>query len=165
MKQFFNRTIRVVQLDTSVYLEIKEDPSALGSAVVLLILSSIATGVGSVEGYVEKIPMAILTACAAWVIWVLFIYLLGARLFPQANTQTNLSAVIRVIGFASAPGILKLLAFFPAFSGITLFGATIWLLAATTVAAQAVLHYPNLKRAFAISFFGWILYQWLLFQI
>jgi len=165
MQQFINRVIRAIRLDPNVYLEIKENRTALGQALILILFSSIATGVGSVGGYVEKIPMAILTTCAAWMIWICFIYIFGARFFPERDTQTDLSTLIRTIGFASAPGILKSLAFFPAVSGIILFGATVWMLGATAVATQGALGYTSFPRALGLSFTGWILYQWLLFQI
>ncbi len=165
MMQFVNRVVRTLQLDPDVYLEIKENRRTLGQAVILITLSAMATGIGSVGGYVEKIPMAMLTASGAWIIWALFIYVLGARIFPAPDTKTNLSVLIRVIGFASAPGILKSLAFFPAVSGIVAFGATVWILGTTAIATQVVLRYASFPHALGISFSGWILYQWLLFQI
>lgn len=165
MKQFLTRISATIQLDPNAYSKIREQKVSLSQAMLLVFLSSIATAVGSVGGYVEKIPMAILTACAGWMIWALFIYILGARIFPEPATQTDIRTVMGFIGFASTPGILKLLAFFPAISGIILFGATIWMLAATVVATQQVFNYQSFPRALAITVSGWIIYQFLLFQI
>ncbi|MEC4678126.1 MAG: hypothetical protein VST69_05170 [Nitrospirota bacterium] len=165
MKQFLDRVLAVIQLEPLAYLEIKENKAPLTQAMFLLFLSSTATALGSVEGYVEKIPMAILTACAAWIAWGLLIYVLGTRIFRTPETQVDLITVMRLVGFASAPGILKALAFIPAVSGIILFGTSIWILGTTTIASQQALSYKSFPRALGVTLMSWLVYQFLLFQI
>ncbi len=165
MKQFLDRVISSIQLDPLAFGEIIENKAPLKHAMILVFLSSLATALGSVGGYLEKIPMAILTACAAWMAWGLVIYVLSSLISRKAETQTDLITFIRVIGFASTPGILKGLAFIPAVSGIISVGATIWIFATTALATQQTLHNKSLPRALAITFAGWLVYQFLLFQI
>jgi len=165
MKQFLDRVLAAIQLEPSAYLEIKENKAPLTQAMLLVLLSSTATALGSVGGYVEKIPMAILTACTAWIAWGLLIYLIGARILRKPETQVDLITVMRVVGFASAPGILKALAFLPAVSGIILFGTSIWILGTTTLATQQALSYKSFPRALGVTLAAWTAYQFILFQI
>ncbi len=165
MKQFSDRVLAAIQLEPLAYQEIKENKAPLTQAMFLLFLSSTATALGSVGGHVEKIPMAILTACAAWITWGLLIYVLGTRILKKPETQVDLVTVMRVVGFASAPGILKALAFIPAVSGIILFGTSIWILGTTTLATQQALNYKSFPRALGLTLATWVVYQFLLFQI
>lgn len=162
---FFDRLIRAIQLDPHVFLEVAEDKSSFASAMAIALFSSVATGIGGVGGYVEKIPLAIFLAFAGWTTWTISIYMIGARLLPAQETKVSLSAVFRATGFASAPGLLRFLAYFPAFSVIVTLGATLWMLGATLVAVQQVLHYQSMPRTVGVSFIGWVVYQWLLITI
>lgn len=162
MQKFSNRVVRAIQLDPKVYLEIKEDRSSIVQATPLILLSSIASGIGSVGGYTEKIPLATLLAFIGWLVWPTLIYLFGTRFFPESETKTDLASVFRVTWFAGTPELLKLLAFSPAVSGIILFGATVWTFGATVIATQQVLNYRSVPRSMTISLMGWIFYQWVI---
>ena len=162
---FFKRLIRVIQLDPQVFLEVSDDKSSLAPAIAVAFLSNVAAGVGGVGGHVRKIPLAIVFAFSGWIIWAVSIYLIGAKLFPAQKTSARLSAVFSVVGFASAPGFLKLLAFFPPFSAIVTLGATFWMFGTTLVAAQKALHYQSLPRTIGVVFVGWVVYQWFLITI
>lgn len=163
MRTFSKRVVRAIQLDPTVYLEIKEDKSSMAQATILILLSSIASGIGSVGGYTEKIPLATLLAFIGWFVWPTSIYLFGARFFPEPETKTDLASVFRVTWFAGIPELLKLLAFSPAVSGIILFGATVWTFGATVIATQQVLNYRSVPRSISISLIGWIFYQGIIF--
>jgi hypothetical protein len=165
MKQFFSRISGTIQLEPKAYLEVKENHNALKQAIMLALLSSISTAIGSVGGYLEKIPMGLLTACGAWGLWITCLYIFGTWFFPEPGKKTNLKALISVMGFASIPGMLKLFAFLPAVSGIILFGATVWMVAASAVATQQAFNYNSFPRAIGVSFAAWIVYQFMLFQI
>ena len=160
---FFRRMLRAVQFEPQLFLEVANEKRLLGQAMVVVVLSSIASGIGSVGGRTEEIPMAIVYAFGGWMVWSFSVYLIGARLLPARETDTTLRAVLCATGFASAPGLLRLLAFFPPFTAIVLFGATLWMLGTTLVAAQQVLRYRSLPRTIGVSLLGWLIYQWTLF--
>jgi len=162
---FFNRVMRAIQVEPTVFRELAEEKSSLIPTLLMAFLSSIATGIGSVGGHVEKIPQAIGIAFLGWLLWVFLTYVLGARCFPEQKPRISLRAIYCAAGFASAPGLLRLLGYFPVFSVIIAFGATLWMFAATLVAMKEVLHYKNIPRTLGVSIVGWLVYQWLLITI
>ncbi len=165
MTRFINQVIRVLQLDPLVYSEIDRDRSPLIQALILAGLSSIGSGVGNSAGYPGRIFYLSSATFGAWTIWAILIYVLGTKIFPEAETKTDMLSILRVTGFAATPGLIKLLAYLPAFSGIILFGATIWILGGTVVATKQVLHYHSMPRAIGITLLSWICYQLILFQL
>ena len=161
---FSKYIIGAIQLDPATYSDISSDPSVLKQAMVLALLSSVATGIGNVGGYPERIPLASAFALLAWLAWVLLIYLLGAKVFRETGTQTDIGALFRIAGFASLPGLLRLLAYFPPFSAIVSGGATIWMTAMMVVGVKAAFSYPRMSPAVGATLLSWPLYQWLLLQ-
>ncbi|MFQ5587538.1 MAG: hypothetical protein ACE5F7_01750 [Nitrospiria bacterium] len=164
MQRFFNRVIRVLQLDPTVYSEIGNDPAALRQSMILVGLSSLSTGIGNSGGYSEKIPILSFTALFAWGAWALLVYLIGVKFFPAPERKANMEAILRVMGFAFTPGLFKLLGFLPAFSFIVLFGATFWVLGGTVLATRQICRNHSMARVILINVFGWACYQWILFQ-
>jgi len=49
MAGFGNRVIRAVKLDAELYEEVEADESSLGQAMCVVVLSSVAAGIGSVS--------------------------------------------------------------------------------------------------------------------
>ena len=49
MNSFGNRIIRAVKLDAGLFEEIEADKGAMGQAIGVVVLSSVATGVGGVS--------------------------------------------------------------------------------------------------------------------
>lgn len=165
MTKFIGRLIRALKLDPLVYSEIKQDRSVLIQSLLLALISSIASGMGNSGGYSEKILFLSLMFFGGWFFWSILIYVLGTKVFPEPETETSLIDIFRVTGFAATPGLLKILAFLPAFTGIILFGATVWMLGCTVVASKQALHYQSMPRAMGITLLSWISYQLILFLI
>ena len=56
--------------------------------------------------------MSGLTAIVTWLIWAIFIFVIGVKLFPDKQTKVSFKKVLTAVGFAHAPGLLR---FFAAF--------------------------------------------------
>ena len=96
-------------------------------------------------------------ALLAWAAWALVIFEIGVRLMPQSTTKSSVLELMRTIGFASAPGILRV---FGAVPGTTLaiYGLTaLWMLAAMVVGVRQALDYDSTIRAVAVCTLGWAL--------
>jgi hypothetical protein len=75
---------------------------------------------------------------------------------------------MRAMGFASAPGWLRLLGLVPGLGGVIFVGASVWMLVAATVAVKKALNYESTYRAAGITVVCWILstlFQGLLYII
>ena len=76
---------------------------------------------------------------------------------PGPQTRSSVGELLRTIGFASAPGCLRVLGIVPG-ATIPVFAVTaIWMLAAMAVAVRQALDYQTTARAVAVCVLGWVL--------
>jgi hypothetical protein len=157
MADIKNRMIRAAKLDVQLYEEVEADTGALRQAMVVVILSSIAAGIGSVGlGGVRGIIFGILFSLAGWYVWAFLTYLIGARIFPEAQTKTDHGELLRTIGFSSSPGIIRIFGIVPLFTGIIFFIASVWMFVAMVIAVRQALDYKSTPRAVGVCIVGWL---------
>ena len=157
---FLQRLIGAVSLDAPIYEEIEADRSATGQALFVVVLSSVAAGIGG-RGLggpsVSNIAFLTVVALLAWAAWALLTFQIGGRLMPEPQTRVDVGELLRTIGFSSAPGILRVFGVLP---GVTIpaFAITsVWMLAAMVVAVRQALDYTSTARAIAVCVVGWII--------
>jgi hypothetical protein len=158
MTGFGNRIIRAAKLDVSLYEEVEADKTAMGQAMGVVVLSSIAAGIGTIA---IRGPMAIVTgtigALIGWYIWAFLTYWIGTKLLPEPQTKADVGELLRTIGFSSSPGLIRVLGFIPVLGGIILFGASIWMLVAMVIAVRQALDYKSTGRAVGVCLIGWLI--------
>ena len=158
MTTFVNRMILSAKLDVRVYEEVEADRTALGQAMAVVILSSVAAGIGTVQqtgagGILVGTVMALL----GWIVWAGLTFVIGTRVLPEPQTRADYGQLLRTIGFASAPGILRILGIIPGLTTIVYFAAGIWMLVAMVVAVRQALDYRSTWRAVGVCLIGWII--------
>jgi hypothetical protein len=157
MTTFANRMILSAKLDAGVYEEVEADRTALGQAMTVVILSSVAAGIGTVQqtgtgGILVGTVMALL----GWFVWAGLTLVIGTRILPEPQTRADYGQLLRTIGFASAPGVTRILGIIPGVTTIVYFAAGIWMLAAMVVAVRQALDYRSTWRAVGVCLIGWI---------
>ena len=157
MNTFADRMIRAAKLDVSLYEAVEADKSALGQAMAVVILSSVAAGIGSIAkaGIIGVLTGTIL-AVVAWFIWAYLTYIIGTKLLPTPQTKADYGELLRTIGFSSSPGLIRVLGIIPGLAGIVFFVAAIWMLIAMIVAVRQALDYDSTLRAVGVCVIGWI---------
>ncbi len=158
MANFIQRMIRAARLDVALYEEVEADRSALGQALAVVALSSLAAGIGSIGrfGSVNHIVLVILGALGGWFVWAVLVYWIGARLLPEPQTRSDLGELLRTIGFATAPGLIRVLGVFPGVGGVVFAVAAIWMLVAVIIAVRQALDYTSTLRAIGVCAIGWL---------
>lgn len=117
----FDRMMRVIKLDQSVYAEVEVDPNATSEAAIVVaivaILSAIGSGVGALMGpqggavaLIAAFISAVLAAFLGWLVWAAVTYFIGTNLFEG---EATMGEMLRVIGYAYAPRVLSLFSFIP----------------------------------------------------
>ena len=154
--QYVNRIIRACKLDVSLYEEVEADNSATLQAASVVVLSSLAAGIGSISMGASNLIMAPLLSLISWYIWAYLIYLIGAKLFPEVNTKADHGQLLRTIGFSSAPGLIRIFGFTPELMSITFIGAGIWMLVAMVIALRQGLDYQSTWRAIGVVVIGFL---------
>ncbi|MFO8048991.1 MAG: hypothetical protein R6U29_08160 [Desulfosudaceae bacterium] len=70
MSQLIDRMLRAAKLDVNLYEEVEADQSAMGQAMIVVILASLAAGIGTINtAGIMGIVIGTLTALAGWFIW------------------------------------------------------------------------------------------------
>jgi len=153
------RAIGAAKLDPETYEEVEHDPSAMGQAAAVVVVSSLAAGVGSLhEVGLIGIVVTSIVSLAAWALWAGVTMLVGTRLLPGPNTEADFGQLFRTLGFASAPGVLAALGILPVIGVVIGLAASIWQLVAMVVAVRQALDYDSTGRAIAVCAIGFIPY-------
>jgi Yip1 domain len=156
---FGQRLKGVLTLDAPTYEEIEADRSATGQAFAVVLVSSLAAGVGAglVAG-AGGLVAATIAALLGWLLWAGLTYLVGAKLMPEPQTSATWGQLARTIGFASAPNALAFFVFIPVLGPLITFVAAVWALATTIVGVRQALDYRSTFRAAAVVFVGWLVF-------
>ena len=100
-----------------------------------------------------------------WFIWASFIFIVGTKILPDKQTKSNVGELLRTIGFASAPGMIRVFGLTPELMTVTFIGAQFWILACMVVAVRQALDYKSLLKAFAVVFLSGFIIGLVLFSI
>ena len=158
MKIFLNRFFRAIKLDVSLFQEIIEDPKTFSQALIVVLIYSMTSAWGTFgrTGAVGN-NIGMITTLLGWYVWVFSTYMVGARMMPEAGTEPDRKTILRVIGFACAPGILRILGFIEGLGLIVIFIALSWMVAAATVGVKQALNYESTARALGVCIIGLII--------
>ena len=154
------RLIGALAIDPVIYEEVEADPSATGQALVVVVLSSLSAGIGafgwgtaSVRGILFISGLALLS----WVTWAVITFEIGTRLMPEPGTRADVGQLLRTIGFAATPGMLRIFGIVPGATVPAFVITAIWMLVAMVVAVRQALDYTSTARAVAVCGLGWAL--------
>ena len=160
MSTFTDRMVRASKLDVRLYEEVEADKGAMRQAMGVVVLSSIAAGIGSVgEGGLRGILLGAVLALIGWYVWAYLTYLIGTKVLPEPQTKSDPGELLRTIGFSSSPGLIRVLGIIPGLAGIVFVGASVWMLVAMVIAVREALDYKSTLRAIGVCAIGWII-QW-----
>lgn len=157
MNPLVERMIRAAKLEPALYEEVEADRTTMGQAMTVVVLSSVAAGIGTL-GQIGAggLVVGTLGALAAWFIWAFLTYIIGTRLLPEPQTRADYGELLRTIGFSSAPGVIRIFGFIPMLGSLLFFVAGIWMLVAMVVAVRQALDYSSTWRAVGVCIIGWI---------
>lgn len=157
---FVQRLIGAAALDTAIYEEVEADLGATTQAFAVVLLSSLAAGLGA-RGLGGTSPANVafisIVALLAWAAWALLTFVIGTKLLPGPQTRADVGELLRTIGFASTPGLLRIFGIMPG-ATVPAFAITaVWMLVAMIVAVRQALDYTSTARAIAVCVLGWAL--------
>ncbi len=160
MASFVDRMVGAAKLNVGVYEEVEADTGATGQAMGVVLLSSLAGGIGSVglgAGGSGGVVAGGIGALLGWVSWAFVTYLIGTRLLPEPQTRADVGELMRTLGFAQSPGLVRILGVIPVLGPLVLIVVSIWMLVAMVIAVRQALDYTNTLRAVGVCLVGWVL--------
>ena len=158
MNIFTDRMIRAAKLDVNLYEEVEADKSTMRQAMGVVVLSSLAAGVGSISTLgLGGILLGTLAALGGWYIWAWLTYFIGTRFLAEPQTEADLGQLLRTTGFSSSPGLIRVLGIIPGLGTVVFAVASIWMLVAMVIAVRQALDYTSTFRAVGVCVIGWII--------
>jgi hypothetical protein len=152
-----DRMLRAAKLDVQLYEEVEHDEGATGQATIVVILSALAAGIGSLGvGSLAGLVSTTLAALVGWYVWAFLTYYIGTRLLPEPQTEADYGQLLRTIGFASAPGLIRVVGIIPGLGLFVFAIAGVWMLIAMVIAVRQALDYTNTWRSVGVCLIGWV---------
>ena len=95
MGKLTDRMLRAAKLDPQLYEEVEADTTAMNQAMLTVVLSSVAAGIGSM-GMIERpnLLLSTLGALIGWYIWAFMTYWIGTKLLPEKDTKAEYSQLL-----------------------------------------------------------------------
>ncbi|MEM7009479.1 MAG: YIP1 family protein [Thermodesulfobacteriota bacterium] len=159
MASLVDRMLRASKLDVNLYEEVEADQSSMGQAVTVVVLSSVASGIGTISVLgIKGLIIGTVSALIGWFVWAFLVYIIGTKLLPEPQTKSDVGELLRTIGFSSSPGVLRVFGFIPFVGAIISFAAGIWMLVAMIIAVRQALDYKSTWRAIGVCAIGFVIY-------
>lgn len=160
MTLFFRRFIGALVLDASAFEEIEGDRHAAMQSVIVVMLvcaagglAALGLGLVGVSGFVTGTIISL----GAWLVWAAVMTTLGTIVVPEAQTKSDLPELLRVLGFASAPGVFMALAAMRAVAPLVMTMVLAWAVAAAVIGVRQALDYRSTTRAIVVCVTGGLL--------
>jgi hypothetical protein len=148
---------RAAKLDVPLYEEVEADRDATVQAMIVVVLAAVAAGIGSLgSGSALGIVTGTVVALVSWLVWAFLTYFVGTRLLPEPQTSADYGEMLRTIGFASAPGVIRVFGIVPGLAAPLFFIAGIWMLIAMVIAVRQALDYTSTLRSVGVCVIGWL---------
>ena len=160
--EFLSKIVRSIKLDKSLYRDNKNfGEAAIYFAGIIMILDGIAGAVAANTIIKTAIAMSGLTAILTWIVWSLFIYVVGVKLFPDKETKVPFRKILIGVGFAHAPGILRFFAVTPDLMMPIVFLTQFWIFAGLIISTKQILNLKSNFKSFGIVFLSFLIIAFL----
>lgn len=157
MKLLFSRMIRAIRLDTTFFEEVVEDPATQGHSVWVVALLAMATGYGMFSragGMAVNIGLAV--TFFSWYVWAFTIYFISTFMFGSTPSRKNRKTVLRVMAFASAPGVLRIFGVIPHMTLIVFLLTSAWIILAGAIGIKKVFNQAHIGKAVLLCAATWV---------
>ena len=151
--EFLSIIFKSIKLDKTLYTDNKNfGEAAIYFAGLIMILDGIAGAVAANTIVKTAVAMSGLTAILSWLVWAIFIYVIGVKLFPDKQTKVTFKKVLIAVGFAHAPGLIRFFAVTPELMVPIIFLTQFWIFAALIISTKQILNLKSNLKSFGIVF-------------
>ncbi len=160
------RLLRIARLDTTVFDEVRMDPTATTSSFLVMVVATYMAGLGGFLGwvrqdfpnglrvFVQSFILGSAFSVGLWLVWLLVTYVILTQVSRERSDVTQL---LRTMGMAGAPLGLSIFLFIPGIDfGIGLISVAL-LFGLTNIAIQATTtaHATRVLVANTVGFAVW----------
>jgi hypothetical protein len=158
MASFQDRVVGAMRLQAATFEDVEHDPTAISQSAMLVLAVGIAGVISSIGwGFYPGTAVAtILFGFIGWAVSSAVVWVIGTRLMPGKNTEADYQQILRVIGFAQAPGLFTVLGIIPILGWIVRFVVWVWTLIALVIAVRQALDYDDTLKAVIVCVIAWV---------
>jgi len=160
--QFLDIVFKSLKLDKSLY----KDPKYFGEAAIyfaglIMILDGIAGAVAANTIVKTSIGISGLTAILTWLVWSIFIFVVGVKLFPDKETKASFKKILIGVGYAHSPGLIRFFALTPDLMIPIIFITQFWIFAGLIISTKQILNLKSNFKSFGIVFLSFLIIAFL----
>ena len=160
--EFLNIIIRSLKLDKTLYKDNRNfGEAAIYFAGLIVILDGVAGAVAANTIIKTAIGVSGLTAILTWLIWAIFIFVIGVKLFPDKETKVPFKKILIGVGYAHAPGLLRFFAVTPNLMLPIIFITQFWIFAGLIISTKQILNLKSNFKSFGIVFLSFLIIAFL----
>ena len=160
--EFLSIIFKSIKIDTSLYKDNKNfGEASIYFAGLIMILDGLAGAVAANTVIKTAVAMSGLTAILTWLVWAIFIFVIGVKLFPDKDSKIPFKKVLTAVGFAHAPGLLRFFAVTPNLMIPIIFLTQFWIFAGLIIATKQILNLKSNLKAFGVVFLSFLIIAFL----
>ena len=160
--EFFNIVFSSLKLDKNLYRNNKNfGEAAIYFAGSIMILDGVAGAVAANTIIKTAIGISGLTAIITWLIWALFIYVIGVKIFPDKETNVSFKKVLIGVGYAHAPGLIRFFAVTPELVIPIIFLTQFWIFASLIISTKQILNLKSNFKSLGVVFLSFLIIAFL----
>ena len=160
--QFLSIVFSSIKLNKSLYSDNKFFGEAgIYFAGLVMILDGIAGAVAANSIVKTSIGISGLTAILTWLVWAIFIYVIGVKIFPDKESKIPFKKVMVAVGYAHAPGLIRFFAVTPDLVLPIIFLTQFWIFASLIISTKQILNLKSNLKSFGIVFLSFLIIAFL----
>lgn len=160
MTRFLTRFVGVLVLDPAAFEEIEANRHATMQSVIVVLMVCLAGGFAAkglglvgLSGFVT----GTIVSLGAFLVWAATVTTLGTITVPERQTRSDLPELLRVLGFAAAPGVFVAFAAMASVAPLVMAIVMAWMIATAVMGVRQALDYRSLGRAAIVCVTAWLL--------
>ena len=156
--QFLDIFFKSLKLDKNLYKDSRYfGEAAIYFAGLIMILDGIAGAVAANSIVNTSIGVSGLTAILTWLVWSIFIYVIGVKIFPEKDIKVPFKKVLIAVGYAHAPGLIRFFAVTPDLMIPIIILTQFWILAGLIISTKEILNLKSNIKSFGIIFLSFLI--------
>ena len=160
--QFLDIIFISIKLDKNLYKDTKYFGEAgIYFAGLIMILDGVAGAIAANTIVKTSIGISGLTAILTWLVWAIFIYVIGVKIFPDKESKIPFKKVLIAVGYAHSPGLLRFFAVTPDLVLLIVFLTQFWIFASLIISTKQILNLKSNFKAFGVVFLSFLIIAFL----
>ncbi len=156
--KFLDIVFKSLKLDKNLYRDSRYfGEAAIYFAGLIMILDGVAGAVAANSIVKTSIGISGLTAILTWLVWAIFIYVIGVKIFPDKESKIPFKKILIAVGYAHAPGLIRFFAVTPDLVLVIVFLTQFWIFASLIISTKQVLNLKSNFKAFGVVFLSFLI--------